>query len=453
MALIYSGKKRSLTFTIFRNGVELDDSPFDGRQAFTFVEVTYTSWSNVNLGTKSYAEYSARLLAFESYLESLYPGLDFTNDIDTPNYEPYMDSALCVTPATTTTSTSTTSTTTTTTTEWTVPPPSVKVLMNIDSDVKTDYSITEINYMTYDTLVGTISGATVITQYPFQSWLTGSGALVISILGANPTIGGYIRITDSLGYQYTWPYTGAGDYTFAYPAIVVNSITQIIIELNIKNTKSTTTSTSTSTTTTTTTNDGSTTTSTTSTSTTSTTSTSTTTTTTEPVVHYNEVQSDWFNKQCVDPLVGSAVEYIIDAGTVFSYVSVYEANLTAWYMVQSGGQANADNDPNAYCYDPNPPVEECDTVTITNSLTTAERTSGTTAHIQGSWSTTGATEQFWHIDIYKLNPWTFVELFEEFGTTYNIYLTDLDPLYSYAVSMNFYTIYPACALNGESVNV
>ena len=125
MAYVNTGTKRSLTFTFTKTigGSTVIGYPktYDGR--LSWGNFLYPAITDEQMRQLTDAQYSARKLAFLSYVESLEAGFDSGTDFT--NVSEVTDETACPPPpTTTTTSTSTTSTTSTTvaaTTTTTVP--------------------------------------------------------------------------------------------------------------------------------------------------------------------------------------------------------------------------------------------------------------------------------------------------------------------------------------------
>ena len=103
MAYVYTGTKRSLTFTLTKTvgGVTQVGYPktYDGRLAFPgYAAITDTEAAQLTTN-----QYNARLAAFQAYVESIEAG--FESSTDMANASTASDPATCPPPVTTTTTT------------------------------------------------------------------------------------------------------------------------------------------------------------------------------------------------------------------------------------------------------------------------------------------------------------------------------------------------------------
>ena len=103
MAYVYTGTKRSLTFTLTKtvSGVNQVGYPktYDGRLAFP----GYAAITDTEAAQLSESQYNARLAAFQTYVESIEAGFDSSTDMS--NASTATDLATCPPPVTTTTTT------------------------------------------------------------------------------------------------------------------------------------------------------------------------------------------------------------------------------------------------------------------------------------------------------------------------------------------------------------
>ena len=103
MAYVYTGTKRSLTFTLTKTvgGVTQVGYPktYDGRLAFP----GYAAISDTTAAQLTESQYNARLAAFQAYVESIEAGFDSSTDM--ANASIASDIGTCPPPVTTTTTT------------------------------------------------------------------------------------------------------------------------------------------------------------------------------------------------------------------------------------------------------------------------------------------------------------------------------------------------------------
>lgn len=103
MAYVYTGTKRSLTFTLTKTvgGVTQVGYPktYDGRLAFP----GYAAINDTEAAQLTTVQYNTRIAAFQAYVESLEAG--FEADTDMTNTSTVTDLAACPPPPTTTTTT------------------------------------------------------------------------------------------------------------------------------------------------------------------------------------------------------------------------------------------------------------------------------------------------------------------------------------------------------------
>ena len=111
MAYVYTGTKRSLTFTLTKTvgGIPVPGTggTYDGRNAFP----GYAALTATQAAQLTTSQFNTRLAAFLDYVESLNLGFDSSTDFT--NSASVSDPATCPPPATTTTTTAAATTTTT----------------------------------------------------------------------------------------------------------------------------------------------------------------------------------------------------------------------------------------------------------------------------------------------------------------------------------------------------
>lgn len=89
-----TGKKRSLTVEINKtvNGVTVSGYPktYQGRNEFNFNGQVYPLLSKQEMARMPLQQYQARLAAFQGWIQSQEPGINFETDV-TPGAEAYKD--------------------------------------------------------------------------------------------------------------------------------------------------------------------------------------------------------------------------------------------------------------------------------------------------------------------------------------------------------------------------